>query len=205
MRTTPLDVALPGIDEDLSPDVPLPFGQLEELTPEEETRRLRRALVDALEVLETGKAAPAWRVRSWRELAGRPAVVDQPATPDDRRDEGIARAAAKWTDDEVAQVDAAIATVARRHRTAYLEWLLEQRPEDEEPWPYPNTPTPADLTTADVWAELGAGFPVTKGIAGRMIAARSAGLIENTGRTTYPPKDAPGPNNGQRLTVWRAR
>ena len=127
-------------------------------------------------------------------------VVDEPSTPQERAEEGIARAAAKWTDDEVAQVDAAIATVAARKVAERAEAAGCQRVE-----PYTDDVIRiGELTTADVWAELGPGFPVTKGIAGRMTAARNAGLIENTGRTTYPPKDAPGPNNGQRLTVWRA-
>lgn len=172
-----------GLDE----DVPLPFGQLEELSPEEEARRLRRALVDVLAHVN-GDPAPGYRVRAWRELAGLPAIVDEPATPEDRRDEGIARAAAKWTDEEVAAVDKAIADVAARRAAARL-WPADER---------------GELTTADVWAELGPGFPVTKGIAGRMLAAKGAGLIANTGRTTIAPTDAPGPNHGQRLTVWRA-
>ena len=194
-RPTALAVALPGVDEVLIGDVPLPFGQLEELTPEEEARRLRRALVDVLAHVN-GDPAPAFRVRAWRELAGLPAVVDEPATPEDRRDQGIARAAAKWTDEEVAQVDAAIRTVAAR-RLAEANELAELIGTEL-------SVIEGTFTTADVWAELGDGFPVTKGIAGRMTAAKSAGLIANTGRTTYPPKDAPGPNNGQRLTVWRA-
>lgn len=180
----PLDL---GLDE----DVPLPFGQpVEDLDPDAEVRRLRRALVDVLGHVN-GDPAPAHRVRAWRELAGLPAVVDEPATPEDRRDEGIARAAARWTDEEVAAVDAAIAAVARR-RASYGEGAGANGLALEE------------FTTADVWAELGPGFPVTKGIAGRMTAARSAGLIANTGRTTIAPADAPGPNHGQRLTVWRA-
>lgn len=170
----------------------LPFGdRVEELTPEEEARRLRRALVDALGHVN-GDPAPAYRVRAWRELAGLRAVVDEPATPEERRDHGIARAAAKWTADEVAAVDKAIASVAARKAAGH-------------PWRDAGAEVDGDeFTTADVWAELGPGFPVTKGIAGRMAAARSAGVIASTGRTTYPPKDAPGPNNGQRLTVWRA-
>lgn len=183
--TTYADVPLDlGLDE----DVPLPFGQpVEDLALDAEVRRLRRALVDALAHVN-GEPAPAHRVRGWRELAGLPKVVDEPATPEDRRDEGIARAAARWTDEEVAAVDTAIATVARR-RALDLGSLKD---------------VAREFTTADVWAELGPGFPVTKGIAGRMLAAKGAGLIANTGRTTIAPADAPGPNHGQRLTVWRA-
>lgn len=192
------DVALPGVDEVLIGDVPLPFGQPEELTPEEEARRLRRALVDVLAHVN-GEPAPAFRVRAWRELAGLPAVVDEPATPEDRRDHGIARAAAKWTDEEVAQVDAAIRAIVDRLREQQRATIERTRAAN---YRVADEAFPQTFTTAAVWAELGDGFPVTKGIAGRMLAARSAGLIRSTGRTTTPPKDAPGPNNGQRLTVW---
>lgn len=178
----PLDLNLDG-------DTPLPFGApVEELTPEAEVARLRTALAGCLSWAEGRTTPHGFRVREWRQLAGRPAVEDQPATPEERRDDGIARAAARWTDEEVAAVDAAIAHVAAqaRHdaRTRHVGDGLEE------------------FTTADVWRELGPGFPVTKGIAGRMAAAKGAGLIKSTGRTTTPPKDATGPNNGQRLTLW---
>lgn len=153
----------------------------------ERADRLRAALSDVLRALEDPRATiPANRLRSYRVLAGRPAVVDEPSTPQERAEEGIARAAARWTDEEVAQVDAAIRTVAARRRHYADEAGRE-------------------FTTAHVWAELGPGFPVTKGIAGRMLAAKGAGLIENTGRTTIlDAAHIDGPNHGQRLTVWRA-
>lgn len=157
--------------------------------PADTVAALRRALVDCLGALEAGKPVPGNRIRAWRELAGTEYLDG--LEPFERGLEGSARAAAKWTDEEVAQVDAAIRTVARR---AYTTTDLYR----------PELGASALFTTADVWAELGEGFPVTKGIAGRMAAAKGAGLIESTGRTTYPPKDAPGPNAGQRLTVWRA-
>jgi hypothetical protein len=175
-------------------DVELPFDdltgalhneQLGAASLAEDLERTRRALVDALAYLEAGKAAPGVRVREWRALAGT-SYVDN-LTPEERRDDGIARAAAKWTDDEVAQVDAAIAAIAARRRATGH--------------PLNNS---FEFTTADVWQELGDSFPVTKGIAGRMLAAKGAGLIANTGRTIIAPKDATGPNHGQRLTVWRA-
>lgn len=176
-----------GLDD----DVPLPFGErVEELSPEAEVARLRRALVDVLAHVN-GDPAPAFRVRAWRELAGLPKVTDEPATPEDRRDEGIARAAAKWTEEEVAAVDAAILAVVEKRRAYYGG-------------PGTDGLRPAELTTADVWHQLGEDFPVTKGIAGRMLAAKGAGLIVNTGRTVIAPRDATGPNHGQRLTVWRA-
>lgn len=152
------------------------------------------ALVDALAACLSwaeGRSTPnAERVRFWRTLVGRPAIVDQPATPEERRDEGIARASAKWTDEEVALVDQAIATVVERVRDGWSgcdgsRFALE-------------------FTTADVWQVLGDRVPVTKGIAGRMLAAKGAGLIENTGTTVIAPRESTGPNHGQRLTVWRA-
>jgi len=185
-------------------DVELPLDEVENDPTTLREVELTTALYDVLDALEQGRDVPAIRLRHYRTLVGRPAVVDQPATPEARRDEGIARAAAKWTDEEVALVDAAIRTVATRHRKAYLDWLLEQRPEGEEPWPYANTTTPADLTTADVWQELAGRVPITKGIAGRMLAAKGAGIIANTGRTVIAPRESTGPNHGQRLTVWRA-
>ena len=148
-----------------------------------------------------GDPAPAFRVRAWRELAGLPKVTDEPATPEDRRDEGIARAAAKWTDEEVAAVDEAIRAVAATALAEAAE--LEVRYARGERLPA-SAKLYGTLTTADVWQELGEDFPVTKGIAGRMLAAKGAGLIENTGRTVIAPRDATGPNHGQRLTVWRA-
>lgn len=188
---------------DLEDDTPLPFGdRVEELTPEQETARLRRALVDCLAHVEAGTVPTGNRIRAWRELAGT-TYVDG-LEPFERGMEGSARAAAKWTDEEVAAVDKAIATIARTrwddfartHAPSYVEELAT----------YPDRSDKCiEFTTADVWAELGEGFPVTKGIAGRMTSAKGAGLIRSTGRTTYPPDDAPGPNNGQRLTVWRAR
>lgn len=169
--------------------------------PADTVAALRRALVDCLGALEAGKPVPGNRIRAWRELAGTEYVDG--LEPFERGLEGSARAAAKWTDEEVAQVDAAIARIARhrwseaRRRLApsHVERLAEHQHISDRL---------IEFTTADVWAELGEGFPVTKGIAGRMIAAKGAGLIVSTGRTTYPPKDAPGPNAGQRLTVWRA-
>lgn len=149
---------------------------------------LRRALVDALGYVESGLPAPGTRIRAWRELAG--TAYTDGATPTERRDDGIARAAAKWTPEETAAVDKAIATVAQRHRDAWSGCA--------------GAVFALEFTTADVWAELGDGFPVTKGIAGRMLAAKGAGLIANTGRTTIAPAGSTGPNHAQRLTIWKA-
>lgn len=165
----------------------------------DEATALRRALVDALAYVESGQPAPGSRVRAWRELAGT-AYVDN-LTPEERRDDGIARAAAKWTDDEVAQVNAAIVAVCLRKREEQRATIAKTRASG---YRVTDDAFPGELTTADVWQELGEGFPVTKGIAGRMASAASAGIIANTGRTIIAPKDATGPNHGQRLTVWRA-
>ena len=175
-------------------DAELPFEEFEKLSPADvvdkladEATALRRALVDALSYLEAGTAPPGARVRSWRVLAGT-SYVDG-LTPTERRDDGIARAGAKWADEEVAHIDTAIRTVAARAKAKALE-----------------APGYAHdlITTADVWQELGPDFPVTKGMAGRMLAAKGAGLIANTGDTIIAPRESTGPNHGQRLTVWRA-
>lgn len=162
-----------------------------------EREALRNALADALRYIEDPRLVPlAERVRFWRTLVGRPAVVDDPSTPEERRDEGIARAAAKWTDEEAAIVDAAIRAVAKDRRAAYAgqPYTEENRYGLEL----------LELTTADVWQQLDGAVPITKGIAGRMLAAKSAGIIANTGRTVIAPRESTGPNHGQRLTVWRA-
>lgn len=168
-----------------------PTLPLEEFAEVAEVDQLRAALAEALDKLEQpGRPMAANRLRRLRRLAGRAEVPgDNLLSPEQRRDEGIARAAAKWTDAEAARVDEAIATVARR-----VARIADS----------PSGPERATLTTADVWAELAGAVPVTKGIAGRMLAAKAAGLIANTGRTATAPPDAPGPNHGQRLTVWRA-
>ncbi|MEG1971449.1 MAG: hypothetical protein RR101_15160 [Burkholderiaceae bacterium] len=156
------DDVLPGMDAVTEP-------------PAVTIARLKAALGDVLDAMDTGHA-PANRVRHWRELAGREKIPgDKALTPEQRADDGIARASAKWTDDEAAQVDRAIARIAAR---GY------------------------EFTTADVWEYLAGRVPITKGIAGRFKAAQSAGVIVNTGRVVIAPPNAPGPNHGQRLTVW---
>jgi len=181
-------------------DVELPIDDLEPAT--RASVDLGHAVTDLTNALAAclswaeGRTTPnAERVRYWRTLVGRPAVVDDPGTPEARRDEGIARAAAKWTDEEVALVDTAIRTVARRVRARYDDVAGDRFIDDTDL---------LEFTTADVWAELDGRVPVTKGIAGRMTAAKTAGLIVNTGRTVIAPRESTGPNHGQRLTVWRA-
>lgn len=83
----------------------------------------------------------------------------------------------KWTQQQLAVVDFAIVQVANR-----LEYF----------------------TSDDVWIQLGPEFPVTKGMAGRLNAARGKGLIENTGQTTFSTRGGEHCHN-QRLTVWRSK
>lgn len=101
-----------------------------------------------------------------------------PSTAVERGQEGTARAARRWTPEESARVERAIADVAAR--------------------------TADTFTTADVWAELGEGFPVTKGIAAKMGAAVRAGIIVNTGRTKFHDHPRHAHAHGQRLALWRA-
>lgn len=83
----------------------------------------------------------------------------------------------KWTDRERAQVDGAIERVAKAR----------------------------ELFTADaVWALLGPDFPVTKGIAACLMAARRTGLIEPTDKVVFSARDGVH-GHGQRLTVWRSK
>jgi hypothetical protein len=154
---------------------------------ESETDRLRRALVNVLAHVEAGTPAPGHRIRAWRELAGVPYVDG--LTPTDRRDEGTARAARKWTDDEVAAVDKAIATVARKAASRA---------------PFLGAVDGAGVFTADnVWRELGPEFPVTKGLTGRLIKAANDGIIRNTGTTRIADRGGDH-DHGQRLCVWQA-
>lgn len=102
--------------------------------------------------------------------------VPDPPSPFERGMDGSRRAARKWTEDEAKKVDAAIAAVAGRLPT---------------------------FTADAVWAELGDGFPVTKGLASRLTAAKNRGLIENTG-TVAPARRGGDHDHAQRLSVWRS-
>lgn len=189
------DVELPLDDEAARIDAVVEAGdgavRNELLGLESLTSDYRVALDDLIDHLEAGTTPPANRLRRYRTLAGRPAVVDQPATPTARRDEGIARAAAKWTEEESALVDLAIVSV---RNTVVRLYDHDGRTDTSL----------LEFTTADVWRQLNGTVPVTKGIAGRMLAAKAAGIIANTGRTVIAPQESTGPNHGQRLTVWRA-
>lgn len=82
----------------------------------------------------------------------------------------------KWTGEQQRQVDNAIATVARRKGL---------------------------FTSDDIWQELGATFPVTKGLAGRLNSAVKRQVIQNTGRVTQANRGGLH-DHGQRLTIWAA-
>jgi hypothetical protein len=102
-----------------------------------------------------------------------------PPAPDgalERGLEGSELAARKWTPLEAIQVSLAI-----RRCVAELE----------------------EFTADDVWAALPDGFPVTKGLAGRLMAARYEGRIVGTGRVAISQREGEH-GHGQRLAVWRS-
>jgi hypothetical protein len=82
----------------------------------------------------------------------------------------------KWTGEQQRQVDAAIMKVAR---------------------------TKGMFTADDIWHELGAAFPVTKGLAGRLNAAVRQNIIRNTGTVSHAKRGGLH-DHAQRLTVWAA-
>lgn len=82
----------------------------------------------------------------------------------------------KWTPEQIAQVDRAITLCA------YFQ---------------------PEFTSDDVWKRLPTDFPVTKGMAARLIAAQRRGVIYNTGRVTTANRGGQH-DHGQRLTVWGA-
>lgn len=99
---------------------------------------------------------------------------DEAADPWARAHAGSALAARRWTPEEVARVDAAIRTAAATGR---------------------------EFTADDVW-ELLPGLLVTKGLAGRLMAAANAGLIRNTGKTAQARRGGEH-DHAQRLSVWQ--
>lgn len=103
-----------------------------------------------------------------------------PHAPPGRLEAGIERsdlaASYRWTPLEQMQVDNAIETIA-----ASTEYF-----------------------TADaVWDELGPDFPVTKGLAGRLMAAVGRGTIVGSGKVTFSQRKGVH-GHGQRLAVWRS-
>lgn len=105
------------------------------------------------------------------------AVTPRPETPFER---GIAISTRvgnfKWTGEQQRRVDDAIIAVAR---------------------------SKGRFTSDDIWGYLGAEFPVTKGLAGRLNAACKRGFIRNTGTVTQSTRGGVH-CHGQRLTVWAA-
>ena len=87
-----------------------------------------------------------------------------------------ASATAKWTLQQQDQVDTAIRKMAR------------MMPE---------------FTADQVWYELGATFPVTKGMTARLLVAQRAGVIKNSGLTTFAERGGVH-DHAQRLTVWQS-
>ena len=87
-----------------------------------------------------------------------------------------ASATAKWTLQQQDQVDTAIRKMAR------------MMPE---------------FTADQVWYELGATFPVTKGMTARLLVAERAGVIKNSGLTTFAERGGVH-DHAQRLTVWQS-
>jgi len=57
-----------------------------------------------------------------------------------------------------------------------------------------------EFTTDDVWNRLPSDFPITKGIASHMLAAKRRGVILNTTRCVFCTRSRN--NNNQRLTIW---
>ena len=87
-----------------------------------------------------------------------------------------ASATAKWTLQQQDQVDTAIRKMAR------------MMPE---------------FTADQVWYELGALFPVTKGMTARLLVAQRQGIIKNSGTITYAERGGVH-DHAQRLTVWQS-
>jgi hypothetical protein len=88
----------------------------------------------------------------------------------------IAVAIAEWTPEQQAKVDAAIIKMAR----------MKPR-----------------FTADEVWYELGASFPVTKGMTARLMVAERRGIIKNTGEITYAKRGGQH-DHAQRLTIWQS-
>lgn len=108
-------------------------------------------------------------------LGGTREIVAKPLTPFGvamQISQGVANV--KWSPDQQAAVDAAIAVVARAK---------------------------GRFTADDVWGQLGPDFPVTKGLAGRLNAAVRRKLIVNTGEVAHAKRGGLH-DHAQRLTVW---
>ena len=140
------------------------------------TRAGKRAPVnpDGTSHFATCPQAETWRKKDTPVVTH---DVPPPSTPGsyEKGMEGSELASRKWTPLEVVMVDQAIERLAVTRQT---------------------------FTSDDIWAALPAGFPITKGLAGRLNRARHRGLIEPTGETVRPQRTRS--NHGQRLAVWRS-
>jgi hypothetical protein len=90
--------------------------------------------------------------------------------------ESQASANAKWSPEQQTRVDAAIVKMAR----------MKPR-----------------FTADEVWYELGASFPVTKGMTARLMVAERRGVIKNTGEITWAERGGKH-DHAQRLTIWQS-
>ena len=97
-------------------------------------------------------------------------------TPFERGMEGSAKAALKWTPEQMTMVDEAI------KKCHYFQ---------------------PEFTADDIWFRLPKDFPVTKGLAARLNYAANRGLIMATDRTRKSTRDNEH-GHGQRLTIWRS-
>lgn len=106
-----------------------------------------------------------------------PSLWDTPEpTPFERGMKGSAKAAKKWSLEQVEAVDNAILGCIR---------ML------------------SEFTADDVWSRLPAGFLVTKGLGSRLNSFSKRGMILATDRTRKSVRtDEHG--HGQRLTIWRS-
>jgi hypothetical protein len=59
------------------------------------------------------------------------------------------------------------------------------------------------FTADEIWYELGASFPVTKGMTARLMVAERRGVIKNTGEITYAKRGGQH-DHAQRLTIWQS-
>ena len=90
--------------------------------------------------------------------------------------ESQASANAKWTPAQQLHVDAAIVKMAR----------MKPR-----------------FTADEIWYELGASFPVTKGMTARLMVAERRGVIKNSGEITWAERGGKH-DHAQRLTIWQS-
>lgn len=128
------------------------------------------------------------KASSARELRERLAAVGAKTRPavrvDDTEASGFAagvagseQAAVRWTDGQIALVDAAILAVAQRHAGG------------------------REFTSDAIWEELAGKVPVTKALTSRLMRAARRRIIDNTGKTEISNRGGHH-DHGQRLTVW---